>query len=44
MKQSKFKRWLERMAKANRNEFGYERLECCNVHNPVKKHKQAVKN
>ena len=44
MKQSKFKRWLERMAKANRKEFGYERLEFCNVNNPEKTFNKTSKN
>ncbi|GEM_PF-4446136 len=44
MKQSKFIKWLERMAQANRKEFGYERLECCNVNNPLKKTASRQKN
>jgi len=43
MAETKFKRWLERMAQSNRKEFGYERLECCNVNKPVKNKNRLTK-
>ena len=44
MEQSKYRRWLFWLAKANQKEFGYERLECCHVNKPVKNKNRLPRN